>query len=505
MKKLFLLFLLCLLIKLTTAQTFWKYYGYDFHSGTYIFKTFDGGNLILTGTALNFHTAGTLYMQVIKTDFEGNIQWSKLYGAGDSTRCLAYSGLQLNDGGYIIAGSFSSISSQNTDSLSLMRIDSSGNMSWVKVYGIDNSAFPSLHSFIITETYDHGFVLTGNTLLLKTDSSGNVLWMKKYVSMTGPFSPLLRGEITETADSGLIFMGSLGGGPGAISQVSIFKTDQYGNLQWSKNYIDSTNFTLTNIKETTTGYIFTKGEIIIKIDFSGDTLWTKKIDTNNQGFHSGLHFTLDQDKIVFTAILSVGTGAGSDIVSFKIDSSANLIWSRKYLDNSIYKSIHWISNSGNGYAIGGNFSIQAFPTIIQTDSLGFIDCSIDTMAVTFFPTNITITTDSFRVDTLSTSSILATLVSYDSIITGTVCQTTNIDKMEKVIPVIYPNPTKGNIIIQSSTETIEVNIYDLLGNKLMEKVSTHTINLSGFSQGVYLCEIIYESGKRSIHKLIVQQ
>ncbi|NHM01671.1 DUF7619 domain-containing protein [Flavobacterium difficile] len=72
---------------------------------------------------------------------------------------------------------------------------------------------------------------------------------------------------------------------------------------------------------------------------------------------------------------------------------------------------------------------------------------------------------------------------------------------------IYPNPTSTVLNIQSkSNSTIsEVNIYDLLGKQLLNKkmdVSITEIDMTSYSPGLYLLEVVSEDNQKSMHKII---
>ena len=72
---------------------------------------------------------------------------------------------------------------------------------------------------------------------------------------------------------------------------------------------------------------------------------------------------------------------------------------------------------------------------------------------------------------------------------------------------VYPNPTNSILNIQSKTnQTIsEVNVYDLLGKKLTYKkgtVSNTEIDLTNYTPGLYLLEVISSDNQRSIHKIV---
>lgn len=72
---------------------------------------------------------------------------------------------------------------------------------------------------------------------------------------------------------------------------------------------------------------------------------------------------------------------------------------------------------------------------------------------------------------------------------------------------VYPNPTSSILNIQSKLNmTIsEVNVYDLLGKQFLNKkmaVSSTEIDMTNYSPGLYLLEVISEDNQKSIHKII---
>lgn len=72
---------------------------------------------------------------------------------------------------------------------------------------------------------------------------------------------------------------------------------------------------------------------------------------------------------------------------------------------------------------------------------------------------------------------------------------------------VYPNPTSSVLNIQSklNNKISEVNVYDLLGKQLLNKkiaVSITEIDMTNYSPGLYLLEVISEDNQKSIHKII---
>jgi len=72
---------------------------------------------------------------------------------------------------------------------------------------------------------------------------------------------------------------------------------------------------------------------------------------------------------------------------------------------------------------------------------------------------------------------------------------------------VYPNPTNSILTIQSKLDMAisEVTIYDLLGKQLLNKkvsVSATEIDMTSYSPGLYLLEVVSENNQKSIHKIM---
>ena len=139
-------------------------------------QTTDGG-FIITGVTTSFvDPLGDIYL--IKTDNNGNEQWIQTYGGVEYD--LSYSVKQTNDNGYIILGETESFGSGKLD-FYLVKTDENGNYEWSQTYGgVEDDWGISLDI-----TSDGGFILCGVTesfgnniqediLLIKTDDQGNI-------------------------------------------------------------------------------------------------------------------------------------------------------------------------------------------------------------------------------------------------------------------------------------------------------------------------------------------
>jgi hypothetical protein len=143
--------------------------GKDLDGGQSVQQTTDGG-FIITGM-----TGADLWL--IRTDSEGNEKWNRTFGGewGD----IGFSVQQTTDGGFIITGSTGSFGAGKGD-LWLIKTDPEGNKEWSRTFGgEDDDGGQS-----VQQTTDGGFIITGSTFsfgagwgdlwLIKTDSEGNL-------------------------------------------------------------------------------------------------------------------------------------------------------------------------------------------------------------------------------------------------------------------------------------------------------------------------------------------
>jgi len=159
-----------------------RYGDVDFDIARAVEQTSDGGYIVagdtwhaLSGTTVNSD------MVVLKLGPDGSIQWQKTYGDIDSdTACCIE---QTSDGGYILLGdtrSFTSISD-----IWVLKLTGTGTITWQKTYG-GNWSYASA----LDQTTDGGYIVAGHThdygagfsdiLLLKLDSTGAISWQKVY-------------------------------------------------------------------------------------------------------------------------------------------------------------------------------------------------------------------------------------------------------------------------------------------------------------------------------------
>jgi hypothetical protein len=136
--------------------------GSDIDIAHAIKSTLDGGYIIAGSTesndgyVSNNYTNKDGYMDcwIVKIDGSGSIEWEKCLGG--SEREIAYDIQLTPDGGYIFAGTSSSINgdvSKNYGNYDcwVVKLDDSGNIEWKNNYGSQNGDYHTLLSQQLTE------------------------------------------------------------------------------------------------------------------------------------------------------------------------------------------------------------------------------------------------------------------------------------------------------------------------------------------------------------------
>jgi uncharacterized delta-60 repeat protein len=294
-------------------------------------QTSDGGYIL--GGSTNSFGAGSSDMFVVKLDSSGNISWSKTIGGTNSDGI--YSLQQTSDGGYILGGWTNSFGAGSSD-MFVVKLDSSGNISWSKTIGGTNS--DGIYS--LQQTSDGGYILGGWTtsfgaggydmFVVKLDSSGNISWSKTIGGTNGDVIFSLQ----QTSDGGYILGGwttSFGAGG---YDMFVVKLNSSGNISWSKTIGGTNGDGIYSLQQTSDGgYIlggwtnsFGAGSIdmfVVKLDSSGNISWSKTIGGTNIDYIHSLQQTSDGGYILGGYTTSFGAGS-SDMFVVKLTSSGNI-------------------------------------------------------------------------------------------------------------------------------------------------------------------------------------
>ena len=331
--------------------------GSDWDEGRSVQQTTDGG-YIIAGYTQSYGTGGDVYL--IKTDANGNEQWSQTYGGSDYDR--GNSVQQTSDGGYIIAGWTESYGAGSYD-VYLIKTDANGNESWSRTFGGSYDDY----GYSIQKTYDGGYIIAGYTesygaggydvYLIKTDANGNEQWSRTFGGSSWDYGR----SVHQTSDGGYIIAGNTWS---YISDddVYLIKTNGNGNEEWSRIFGGNDLDGGYSVQQTTDGgYIiagFTFSYIpwavvyLIKTDTVGNEQWYQTFGGIYMDIGKSVQQTTDGGYIIAGITHSYGAGS-ADVYLIKTDENGNETWSQTFGGSSNDRGYSVQQTSDGGYIIAG--------------------------------------------------------------------------------------------------------------------------------------------------------
>jgi hypothetical protein len=362
--KIFLITLVASLIVLGGC----RFFGYSWEKtfggiwGKEVQQTIDGGYIIV-GTYNWLDTSGLegLDVLLIKTDADGDELWSKTFGGSKWDEGSSVS--QTNDEGYILVGGTESFGPGYVG-VYLIKTDADGNEQWSKTFG--GSSFDTGSS--VQQTKDGGFIIAGishsfsgsysEVYLIKTDADGNELWSETYYS--GSAGDCEGNSVQQTIEGGYIIVGTRGGG----FEVYLIKTDADGNELWSKTFNGIRYARGKSVQQTVDGGYIIAGRTspsyadeedvyLIKTDADGNEVWSKTFGGAGRDFGSSVQQTKDGGFIIGGSTQSFGAGE-SDVYLIKTDANGNEMWSETFGGNRIDRGNSVQQTVNGGYIIAGD-------------------------------------------------------------------------------------------------------------------------------------------------------
>ena len=330
--------------------------------GFSVAQTSDGGYIVAGYT--RSYGAGGNDVWLIKTNSEGNRQWSRTFGGSDwdGAYCVA----QTSDGGYIVAGYTRSYDA-GADDAWLIKTDSEGNEQWNRVF--DGSGWDGAYS--VEQTTDGGYILTGwrgsyigrhqnDIWLIKTDSEGNEQWNRVFGGLLLDVGRCVR----QTSDGGYIVIGKTWSYGAGCYDVWLIKTDSEGNKQWNRtfggsewdvgNCVAQTSDGGYIIAGRTTSYGAGAGDAwLIKTDSEGDEQWNQTFGGSGYDVGYCVTQTSDGGYIIAGEARSYADSRG-DAWLIKTDSGGDEQWSQTFGGLGYYDVSYSVDQtSDGGYIVTG--------------------------------------------------------------------------------------------------------------------------------------------------------
>jgi hypothetical protein len=311
-----------------------------------VVQTSDGGYALAGGSASSA-------IQLVKTDANGNEQWSKTWNVptGNVPAGWANSVIQTDDGGYALAGQ---IVVDNTWNALLLKTDANGNEQW-------NMTYRSGQAYGIVQTDDGGYALAASTSppfgsgprefwVIKTNSSGNMQWEQTYPGIGFNEDPQC---IIKTSDGGYALAGGFPGDIADLPYSRLVKTDVNGNMQWSMTYRSPISFVYSLVQTSDGGYAMagTNGWLI-KTDTSGNILWEKSFGGGN-GWARAIVQTYDGGYILAGIVYPSPYSYTHFAWLVKTDANGTMEWNEQLGETGSDEAYSLIQTSDGGYAMAG--------------------------------------------------------------------------------------------------------------------------------------------------------
>jgi hypothetical protein len=336
-----------------------------------VIQTSDGGYLSIGYNSPFFYKPrDDAYL--VKTDPNGALEWNETIGGPFDDH--AFSGLETEDGNYLIAGRIKDTGKAPNVYLTL--VDKSGEFVWSSIIPSRNS--DEFTSF--TETGD-GYLLTGyhieenhadyNALLIKTDLEGELIWRKTFGD--SGFEEI--NSISRTVDGYYVLVGTEehefydptpnAYGTPAVNNVILFLVDGYGNVIWKKD-IGGWGFHRGNsVFQTQDGGFIIAGSysdessyshydaLLAKTDENGELVWSRTYGGPRQDMFSDVIQTEDGGYLAVGSTLSFGEG-GFDVFVVKTDGYGNHLWSKNIGESNHEKAECVRQTRDGGFIISGH-------------------------------------------------------------------------------------------------------------------------------------------------------
>jgi hypothetical protein len=348
------------------SETAWNktFGGPDDDFGYSVQQTSDGGYIIAGETASYGVGGGDVWL--IKTDSDGKEEWNKTFGGPDHDS--GYSVKQTSDRGYIIVGKTTSHGVGGYISNTwLIKTDSNGNKQWSKTFGGLN---PNM-GYSVKQTSDGGYIIVGSIAsygaasedvwLIKTNSDGKEEWNKTFGGLNYDSGY----SIQQTSDEGYIIVGATASYGAGSNDVWLLKTNFDGKEEWNKTFGGSTGDSGHSVQQTSDGGYIIVGDVtsygagrinvwLIKTGSDGKEEWNKTFASIG-GSGNSVQQTSDGGYIIagYSPPIHPRNIGDYDIWLMKTDSNGNKQWIKNYGGKRYDQDYSVQQTSDGGYVIVG--------------------------------------------------------------------------------------------------------------------------------------------------------
>lgn len=235
---------------------------------------------------------------------------------------------------------------------------------------------------------DGNYVMTGYTnsfatdtfdvYILKTNAAGDTLWTRTI----GGFDTDQGTDIQKTTDNGYIVVGSTYSFGAGGSDVYLIKLNNSGDTLWTRAYGGTGDEAGNSIKQTSDGGFIIAGYsnsssagffdvYILKVDSQGTFQWAKTYGGTSTEFANDIELT--NNGFIVAGYSSLGAG-NFDAYLIKTDFLGNMTWSKKYGGPSHDYGYSVQPTSDGGYILTGSILSSGAGNhdvyLIKTNNMG---------------------------------------------------------------------------------------------------------------------------------------
>lgn len=331
--------------------------------GRCVQQTRDGGYIMVGTTDCISEVEG--YIFLVRTDANGDTLWTRIFGRNGTE--IGASVQETQDGGYIICGSTMPVGSAQQD-VYLIKTDANGDTLWTRNYGEFGWCE---QGYSVRETSEGGYIIAGRcappvqydwVYLIKTDDLGIEQWHRFFscFSQTWQWAQ----DVQETWDGGYVVVGQAMNAQ-AEYDVLLFRTDVNGDTVWARIFDFEGDDIGYSVEETLDrGYIVTGSSsgqqnalFLIKIDYRGDSLWTRGFRLDN-GTLQGRSVQQTSDGGFVVAGIFYNPHGG-DAYVLKTDSSGDSLWTCIIGEEGNDEAVSIQQTFDGGYVIAGTAQRQS--------------------------------------------------------------------------------------------------------------------------------------------------
>jgi len=465
-----------------------------------------------------------LFFSFLFSQTEPDSLWFNTYGGENFDS--AFSVTQTSDANYVFVGSTDSFGNGYSD-IYLVKTDENGNELWSKTFGgIDHDGAGS-----VAETTDSGLILFGGTnsfgveqsalYLIKTDSNGDSLWTQVINLPDYDYARFNYG--IQISDGGYVIVGNGIPETSTADDIFLLKTDENGNLLWTRNIGGSINdsWDLGKCVQQTNdnGFIIagstgapdqSPGNVyLIKTNALGNTLWTKQFNGNGNSHGNYIQQTNDSGFIITGYVEYYGVT--SDIYLIRTNGIGDTLWTSKIGGQSDCMGFCVKQTTDEGFVVAGSIhdwcSDETYKAyILKTNSYGDSMWS-QSYGCDLAVANSIITTDEDEYIIAGNTNSYSSPLQTDAFLLklGYETSTDEVINNSHFSAVNYPNPFNPTTTIEFSIQNdseVKLIIFNIKGQIIKSlineylNIGKHSVNWDGcdnsgqsVGSGVYLYQI----------------